>query len=133
MLTWTIEHFRKKGRRREVTVNKEGKVTTPACARILELCLDNSTRCDHLVLDLARVEEKDASMPVLFCCIRKTTGFVAKRVALRGIPPWQPGPTTDFSGISQSETCEYHEDCQNSVFRLAYGAPPVGTLDDEAQ
>jgi ABC-type transporter Mla MlaB component len=126
MLTWTIDHYHKKDRRREVTIYLEGKLTSRDCAGIYKLCFDNHSHCDHLVLDLAQIEERDVSMSVLICCLRKTAGFAAGHISLRGIPNRPPEPTTNFLGISHEETCEFHNNCHSSVSRLSYGAPLVG-------
>jgi ABC-type transporter Mla MlaB component len=120
MITWTIDHYQKKGRHREVTIYLEGKLTSRDCAGIYKLCFDNYSYSDHLVLDLAQIEERDVSMSVLICCLRKTAGFAAGRVSLRGIPNRAPGPTANFRGNSLDETCEFHNDCHNSFSRLAY-------------
>ena len=124
MLTWTIDHYQKKDRHREVTIYLEGKLTSRDCAGIYKLCFDNHSHCDKLVLDLAQIEERDVSMPVLICCLRKTAGFAAGRISLRGVPPGLPGQFSDFMAISQDEACEFHNDCHSSVSRMAYGAPP---------
>ena len=133
MLTWTIDHYQKKGLRREVTIYLEGKLTTRDCAGIYQLCFDNHSRSDKLVLDLARIEERDVSLPVLVCCIRKTASFGAGRISLRGIPLQLPGTATDFPGIPEGGSCEFHNDCHGSVSRMAYGAPPAGTMPRDAQ
>ena len=127
MRTWTIDHYQQKDHKREVTIYLEGELTSRDCAGIYQLCFDNHSHCDQLVLDLAQIEEREASMSVLICCLRRTTGFATGRISLQGIPNRPQGPTTDFPGISQSEACEFHNDCHNSFSRLGYGTPPVGT------
>jgi len=125
MLTWTIDNFPKKSRRRKITVNLEGTLTSRDCAGMSNVFFDNYNRCAHLVLDVAQVEEKDTSMPVLICCLRRTTGLAAERVSLRGIPPRAPGATVDFSGFPEEPPCAFHGDCKLSW--LGRGAPPVET------
>ena len=120
MITWTIEQSQKEGRRQDVTVNLEGKVTSRDCAGIFTLCFDNFSRCDQLVLDLAQVEEPAGSIPILICCLSRTAGFAEGRISLRGIPsPWQPGPTADFTDSSQGAACVNHKDCPCCISRLA--------------
>ena len=126
MITWTIEHVQEKDRRRAITVNVEGQVTSRDCAGLFTLCLDNHNRCDHLVFDLTRIEESDVSLSVLLCCIRKTSDFAAKRISVRGIPPRLKEQAFDLSSISLGEACEFHNDCHSSVSGLMYGAPSVG-------
>jgi len=128
MLTWTIDHYQKKERRREVTIYLEGKLTSRDCAGIYKLCFDNQSRSDRLMLDLAQVEERNSSMPVLICCLRRTAGFAAGRISLRGIPNRPTGPATDFLDISQGKGCEFNEDCHGPASRVGYGTPPVGVL-----
>jgi ABC-type transporter Mla MlaB component len=125
MRTWTIDHYQQKDHKREVTIYLEGKLTSRDCAGIYQLCFDNHSHCDHLVLDLAQIEEKDVSMPVLICCLHKTAGFAARHISLRGIPNRAPGPATDLLDISQDMTCEFHNDCHSSVSRLGFGAQPI--------
>jgi hypothetical protein len=133
MITWTIDHYQKKGRRREVTIYLEGKLTSRDCAEIYKLCFDNRSHCSRLVLDLAQIEEREVSMSILGCCLRKTAGFAAGHIFLRGIPNRPPGPPANFPGNSLNETCEFYNDCHNSFSRLEYGAPPVGKRPGVAQ
>jgi len=126
MLTWTIDHYQQKDHQREVTIYLEGKLTSRDCAGIYRLCFDNHSHCDRLVLDLTQIEERDASMSVLICCLRKTAGFATGHISLRGTPDRPPGPTSDFPVISAAETCEFRNDCHSPVSRLAYGAPSAG-------
>jgi ABC-type transporter Mla MlaB component len=131
MLTWTIDNSKKKSRRREITVNLEGKLTSHDCVRIFTLCFDNSSRCAQLVLDISQVEETDSSMPVLICCLSRTPDFAAGRVSLRKIPPRQSAPVTVFMGTPESTANGCLDDHPCSVSLLAYGAPPFGTWPED--
>ena len=84
MLTYTVEHNTGLRPFVQKTLYVEGKADAKQREKLKVIFFDALNNCDHLIVNISKVEEYDYSFTVLICSIRRTAQLLRKQLTIEG-------------------------------------------------
>lgn len=85
MLTYTVEQNRGLKPFVQKTLYIEGKADPKQWDKLKTTFFDALNSCDHLILNIKKVEGFDYAFTVLICSIRRTARLLGKRLTIEGV------------------------------------------------
>ena len=84
MLTYTVEHNLGQKPFVQKTLYIEGKADSRQWEKLKTIFFDALNSCDHLIVNISKVEWFDYSFTVLICSIRRTARLLGKQLTIEG-------------------------------------------------
>jgi hypothetical protein len=84
MLTYTVEYNLGQKPFVQKTLYIEGKTDSSQWEKLKTIFFDALNTCDHLIVNISKVEGFDYSFTVLICSIRRTANLLGKRLTIEG-------------------------------------------------
>jgi ABC-type transporter Mla MlaB component len=105
VLTYIIEHVRGNSHSVQTTLHFEGGAVANDWEMMNRAAFDAMNRCDHLVVNIEKINRFDCSLLLLLCTIRRTAHLLGKEVTVQGNTQGDPICAYEYALRAKATPC----------------------------